>query len=227
MSDLSPAEREAMLRVHLTRGKGVYHRERVWLAARDYYAAEHAEDIVSMASARDVGAFKGGQKQSEDRIRVLEARLVSCEPRGECPVCGGERDHMDACEVGALSSRIRVLEEALKKLVMLRKQGQISGADATVAWSNARGVLSTSVGSSDAEANSDAGKLDAPLKRYELREVEAMLKEAHEHGRSVQRAIEHGEIDSDDADSLPLTIETASRRAREFMLGLDRGEHHG
>jgi hypothetical protein len=159
MSDLSPAEREAMLRVHLTRGKGVYHRERVWLAARDYYAAEHAEDIVSMASARDVGAFKGGQKQSEDRIRVLEARLVSCEPRGECPVCGGERDHMDACEVGALSSRIRVLEEALAFYGAQKGLGSVLASDGGMRARNAL-KLSTSVGSSGAEANSDEPTFD-------------------------------------------------------------------
>jgi hypothetical protein len=58
------------------------------------------------------------------------------------------------------------------------------------------------------------------LRYFTEREVEAIIEVAHDHGRDAERAIEHGEIDGDDQDALPLTIEAAEAAAGLLGVGL-------
>jgi hypothetical protein len=41
---------------------------------------------------------------------------AACEPRGECPMCGGETDHHPKCEVGILSARAVAAEQRVAEL---------------------------------------------------------------------------------------------------------------
>jgi hypothetical protein len=43
-------------------------------------------------------------------------------------------------------------------------------------------------------------------RRFSEGELQDLLDTAFDHGRSVERAIEHGEIDADDSEALPLTV---------------------
>lgn len=92
-----------------------------------------------------------------EREREAQERIIGCPTPRDLDVWAAGRIY----ERLAAEDRVRVLEEALGALVALRERGEISSAysAAVVAWSIARQVLSTSVGSSDAGASSDAGKL--------------------------------------------------------------------
>lgn len=57
-------------------------------------------------------AEKAEGERDELRTALLQAeeqwrdRTRACKPRGECPVCGGERDHHERCEVGVREARV-------------------------------------------------------------------------------------------------------------------------
>lgn len=54
-------------------------------------------------------------------------------------------------------------------------------------------------------------------RQFAVREVEAMLEAAHDRGYRAGIAIEHGQIEDDDPDALPFTIEGAVGAAEELL----------
>jgi hypothetical protein len=68
----------------------------------------------------------------------------------------------------------------------------------------------------DAVVEAALAAREEPQRRFSEREVEAIIEAAHDHGRSVERAVDDGEIDSDDEEALPLTIESAVKLAEEL-----------
>lgn len=72
---------------------------------RDHAGAHRAESVMEL-EARAAAAEQ----------RVAELEEMACQPRGECPVCGGETDHHPNCEVGILTRTISDVEAALASL---------------------------------------------------------------------------------------------------------------
>lgn len=110
------AEREAMERLKPSDfGLSDEESHAFSVGVREGYRAALAsyKGVEQRAYARTLSHEIRRANQAEERVAELEAlrgRLIACEPRGECPVCGGERDHVDTCEVGVLSRRVAELE---------------------------------------------------------------------------------------------------------------------
>lgn len=178
----------------------------VWLAARDYYAAEverlrartheiaAAKDAEHRAVKRDYGRLQAAVDQARERTRDWKADWAH--PRyPDAPFQWWRHtSHNHAMEAVALiaerndaQDRIRLLKEALRLARSIALCGETVSPTAANLFAEA---LSTSVGSSDATSTYETGLGQTDVTASEAAEPSGLERLAAERGRSMGEVLD-------------------------------------